>query len=41
MPGLVVSMGPTMIPLLQFALQHNLQPVFVRSILGFWQAGGG
>jgi LuxR family maltose regulon positive regulatory protein len=37
LPGLVLSMGPAMIPLLQFALQHNLQPAFVQSILGFWQ----
>jgi LuxR family maltose regulon positive regulatory protein len=37
MPGLVLSMGPNVIPLLQFALQHNLQPAFVRSILDFWQ----
>jgi LuxR family maltose regulon positive regulatory protein len=37
MPGLVLSMGPNMIPLLQFALQHNVQPAFVRSILDFWQ----
>ena len=37
MPGLVLSMGPAMIPSLQCALQHNLQPAFVRSILVFWQ----
>ena len=30
-------MGPTMIPLLQCALHHNVQPVFVRSILAFWR----
>jgi LuxR family maltose regulon positive regulatory protein len=37
MPGLVLSMGPTMTPLLQLALQHHVQPRFVRSILDFWQ----
>ncbi len=37
MPGLVLSMGQSMIPVLQCALQHNVQPVFVRSILAFWQ----
>jgi LuxR family transcriptional regulator, maltose regulon positive regulatory protein len=37
MPGLVLSMGPNLIPLLRFALQHNVQPTFIRSILNFWQ----
>jgi LuxR family transcriptional regulator, maltose regulon positive regulatory protein len=37
LPGLVLSMGPTMIPLLQLALRNNLQPAFVRPILDFWQ----
>ncbi|HEX5691530.1 MAG TPA: LuxR C-terminal-related transcriptional regulator, partial [Roseiflexaceae bacterium] len=37
MPGIALSMGPTAAPLLQLALQHGVQPDFVRSMLDFWR----
>lgn len=36
MSGLILCEGPSMIPLLEFSLTHNLQADLIRPLLSFW-----